>query len=981
MGAGLCLLGVLIPLLHRVRPGLPSPEIPLAVVSGRAGSLASLRGQVIDAQGRGLPGTLVVAERVTPGQASGAPHGAISGQDGGFAMVLAELGVYRVILEARGWARQVRTFTAVAAAEIDLGAIPLEPEAIVAGLVLDPQGRPVPGAMVRAVSALDLEARPLEPPHRAVADGRGHFRLQGLPSGPYRLEAQAPQYGVAALSEVQAPSLDVRFTLRPLRVVAGRVLREGKGAAGAQVILVGTGAWPPRRVLADAKGAFQFEGVRQGLYQIRAVSGSWLSGFSEPLEVLGEGVVPRVTLRLLEGVFLKGRVIEQGSRQGLAGARLVLAEDALSFDPMHGTSDPAGEILLGPVLPGEYLLSVEREGYLPRQAEPLTVLPGENPRLELALELGAVIAGQVIDDTGRPVPEARIELMGRALGSHIADRDLESSRARDAIWNRLLGSLAGKGVETGVAVAPSLGVLQGPVPLVPGADTLGDFTGAEGLLPAAGRAEGFVTDAEGRFTLRGVPPGTLALVVRHPQFVRLQSEPLRLGRGEARREILLRLRPGTALVAEVVDPRGQPVANAQVAVAPEGDPFYQAVRMTDPQGFVRFPHLDGLVRVELRAAGFVSLVQRLTLGAAEGGAGRLRLVLEQANCRLEGRLFDRRQLPVVGAEVTVTSLTPDAPSRGVALSDATGTYVLEGLGRLEYGVEVAHPDHVPERFTLRCPTAAHRRTLSFGGGIAFEVRDRQTGEKVPAFQFTLSRPGEAVVRRSGAAGAAQVLPLPEGRYSLTVTALRYAPASLELDVPPSSEPRQITRRGQVVWLSLAGRVSGWVRDERGLAVLGATVVIAGREGTTDPLGRFQLDDVPAGRHELRASHAERGEGRLLDVEVQGGLDRADLVVDLDGSASRPESVVAGIALDLGEREGRIFVKRLVAASTAEQARLARGDELLAVDGRSIEGMGIVEVEGLLRGVAGTTVVLEIRREGKRMRLPVRRELLGKQRPP
>jgi hypothetical protein len=918
-----------------------------------------------------------MAERLRPGQASGAPHGAQSGKDGTFAMALAELGVYRVIIEARDHARIVRIINALAATEIDLGVIRMEPEAPLGGLALDPRGRPVPGALVLARSALDPEMRPLEPPHRAVVDASGRFRFRGLAAGPYSVEAHALDHGVAALPEAQAPSLDLRLTLRPLATLSGRVLRNGKGEGGAIVTLVGSGAWPPWRVRADEDGRFRFDGVRQGIYQIRAHKGTWLSGASEPLEVPEAGALPKVTLSLLEGVMIKGRVTEKGTLKGLAGARIVVAEDALSFDPVHGSSDPAGELVLGPFLPGEYLISVEREGYLPRQAEPLTVLPGDNPLLSLELELGAVLSGQVIDDTGRPVPDARIELVGRALGSHIVDRDQESYRARDALWNRLLGSLAGQGAEPPYPVAPSLGVMQGQVPLVPGADMTGDFSGAEGLLPAAGRAEGFVTDAEGRFTLRGVPFGTVSLLVRHPDFVRLKSEPIRLGRGDERRELLLRLQPGGTLVMELVDPDKQPVWNAQVAVAPEGDPFYQAVRMTDSLGAVKFKHLVGPVRLEVRAAGFVSQVQRLTLEKDPGAIQRISLVLQRADCRLEGLFVDRRQLPVEGAQVTAVSLVPDSPSRAVATSDTLGSFSLEGLGRLEYAVEVTHPDHPPQRYGLSCPGSFGRRVLPFGGGLSFEVRDLQTGERVPAFQYSLSRPGEAVVRGSGSAGAAQVLPLPGGRYSLTVSAPAYASVTEELEVPPGEQPRQVTLRGLVVRLSLAGRVSGWVRDDRGLAVEGAKVLIAGREAETDPQGRFLLEDVPAGRHELRATHPERGEGKLLEVEVKGGLDRVDLVVDLDGGSSRPEAVKAGVAIGLAERAGRIFVSGVTAASEAEKGRLAKGDELTGVDGQLVDGMTLVEVEELLQGVAGTSVVLEIQREGKRLRLSVRRELLGK----
>jgi hypothetical protein len=208
-----------------------------------------------------------------------------------------------------------------------------------------------------------------------------------------------------------------------------------------------------------------------------------------------------------------------------------------------------------------------------------------------------------------------------------------------------------------------------------------------------------------------------------------------------------------------------------------------------------------------------------------------------------------------------------------------------------------------------------------------------------------------------------------------VQASRYASERQELEVRAGTAPRQVTQRGLVVWLRLAGRVAGWVRDDRGLAVAGATVRIAGRDCLTDARGRFLVEEVPAGRHALTATHPERGAGRLDEVEVKAGLDRVSLVVDLKPGATAPQEVRAGIAVRLRDRGGLVVVAAVAPRSTAEQAGLSVGDELLRVDGRDLDGLGVGDVEALLRGVSGTPVVLELRRGERRLRTILRRELL------
>jgi carboxyl-terminal processing protease len=79
-------------------------------------------------------------------------------------------------------------------------------------------------------------------------------------------------------------------------------------------------------------------------------------------------------------------------------------------------------------------------------------------------------------------------------------------------------------------------------------------------------------------------------------------------------------------------------------------------------------------------------------------------------------------------------------------------------------------------------------------------------------------------------------------------------------------------------------------------------------------------------------------------------------------------------MQVGVRQGRLVVTGLPAGGQAEQAGVAAGDELVSVEGRELEGLGVADVEALLRGPSGTPVVLRLRRRGRLLRRVVKREI-------
>jgi protocatechuate 3,4-dioxygenase beta subunit len=124
------------------------------------------------------------------------------------------------------------------------------------------------------------------------------------------------------------------------------------------------------------------------------------------------------------GAVLAGRVLEDGSRAPIAGARVTLIP--VRPDPRLGPfSDPAvvavsnreGRFQFDGLDPGRYRVTVQKAGFAtPQGLRPVEVAlaPGQPPAaLTLTMVKGAVITGRVVDESGEPLAELQVVAMTR----------------------------------------------------------------------------------------------------------------------------------------------------------------------------------------------------------------------------------------------------------------------------------------------------------------------------------------------------------------------------------------------------------------------------------------------------------------------------------------------------------------------------------------------------------------------------------------
>ncbi|MFJ4774767.1 S41 family peptidase [Streptomyces sp. NPDC088762] len=194
-------------------------------------------------------------------------------------------------------------------------------------------------------------------------------------------------------------------------------------------------------------------------------------------------------------------------------------------------------------------------------------------------------------------------------------------------------------------------------------------------------------------------------------------------------------------------------------------------------------------------------------------------------------------------------------------------------------------------------------------------------------------------------------------------------------------PRDL-RRGAVLTLAFlaavgtAGTMGCWDREDAAAAALSARTGAPAPEapraaGTADreAVARAAAEAVAEGKSGKKAAQevVSRSGDRWGTVYDQG--EYAAFAEGLDGRWT-------GVGLwALRGRDGRITVDKLQPGGPAARAGLHAGDRLLSVDGHAVTGLAVTDVVSLLRGEAGTPVVLHLNRDGADLTETLRREEL------
>jgi protocatechuate 3,4-dioxygenase beta subunit len=513
----------------------------------------TLTGKVLSGEGNPIPGAEVVCERGFRPDFRSEVWRTTTDGSGAFVLegVAGDAWIHWLpSLEVRASAEGFCTATQSVPSEAGPVEFRLLPEARARGRVVfrDPE-EPAPGVemVVWEGDIFGITIGGGTTGRGATTGDDGRFDLRGLRGGKYTLEARHPEgcmVGENVPFEVEEGGI-----LDGLEIALARGVSQGfrvsdaasgAGIAGAEVVV----AVPEevdlhgleRRGRTDGEGRCRISGLRPDRCDV-SVSARGYIGDRFPVQVSGgSGGGETIILRLEKGASISGRVVDPDGL-AIAGAEVRIeapkdppepAPDGIPGEPLH--SDAAGRYaIVGLPAFGLYVLSASAEGYLPASAEGIAVKLGEARSLDFTLSRGATVSGRVLDSQGASIPGAEVWARGSSGGTSDAAGRYEirglqgganeitaTCRGRIRPPPRGIDIRDGETVEGFDIVFPAGGTIQGQV-----FDETGEpVRSAEIEIHGGNRELRLVSDAEGGFSLQGVPPGQYSLAAsKPPSFV------------------------------------------------------------------------------------------------------------------------------------------------------------------------------------------------------------------------------------------------------------------------------------------------------------------------------------------------------------------------------------------------------------------------------------------------------------------------------
>jgi RNA polymerase sigma factor (sigma-70 family) len=627
------------------------------------------------------------------------------------------------------------------------------------------------------------------------------------------------------------------------------------------------------------------------------------------------------------------------------------------------TTDGAGAFRLGDLPPGRYVIGAAHPQHAGAYERDVQLPRGQ--RLELRLGTGGlVLAGQVLDQGGGPIPRARVMAQGRWLAMFTAVTTEQGE------YRLVLPEPASTLVVSAGGYAPVR---------LPGrfaADERRDFRLAAGarisgrvvssgrgmggarvrLLPVGGSArdrweEEVTTDGEGRFTIADLPAFSYRPFVRQGALV-TRAAPVLALRAGGEEKVELALEPGVSVRGHLRDSGGRPVVGSGVGAIESGErPFTEVatgmladITADGAGGFL----LEGLPpgKLDLLPAALGYTGRKRTVELGESPVVQVDLELAAA-AGVVGVLQRADGSPAVNAEVRGRSRPPEGRGGTGAMgrSDGSGRFEVLGLGAGSVtliswsGREVALLAPFPLQAGERKEVTIRLAPGAFASGHVRSDDGRPAaGVKVSGMGGPARpAPGESLHYDimlepvlTDATGAFTIGPFLPGR----ITVAAFAPGERQVtssNARPNQATAVVSAGQQVTGLEMVlstgrGRIAGTTVGPTGAALPGATLIAVlelpgqtpypedgqARRSTSGGAGEFVLEGLAQGTFTVFGSHPDHPDVRVSNVKA-GTADAAvrfarpaaltGVVRNKHGGPVKEYAVSLALAIPPGQRAG------------------------------------------------------------------------------
>jgi protocatechuate 3,4-dioxygenase beta subunit len=693
------------------------------------------------------------------------------------------------------------------------------------GRILDDQNLPVARAEGFLFIQEELDRGELSPLHFSSSNVQGNLSFWALQPGRYTLQVRLP--GRPLLS---VPGLDVReageaanfgtLHLPPVGLVEGRVVDlQNHPIAGARVYRDSRDYWglesqvwigaDGRFVLACARGSrsgltISAPGYANGFLNVEAPT---LSPATVTLKPSGLKPAHRILISLRNE---KGEPVSKATLQVQTERMKNLpspTEDGWSSWPQRsedGQFETQSE-------PGNSILTVSADGYLPQEVKFAVPEDGDSQNLEIVLQTGpAAIVGQVTGLGGEPIANVSVQVYAKDQGSGTPQSQRSSYAWTDSngrfradsltegIWSVFVQPLGYRMENKKLELHTGenrldLQLNRGPEVEGRAVDSAGQPVpqASLSLRSAAGTVNSGNSDDEGHFLLRGLEPGLYRLQAMRRGYAVSEPIEVSLDLGRSVRGLEILLHPGGTLHGRILGLTAKELA--EVKISARNPPEQSGTITVDARGEYQ---IRGLAPGEWKVSAEVAHRRAEATAILLEGESEATLDLEMhPGVTLSGQVF-RKGEPVDPISVWVLDGPPTAAG-GNVLGNAGGEFRLEGLDpgvyklRISDGiqwtllhtqqVELRHDQYLhielpANRVTVRTVTGSGSQPVPWAHVSLF--RALAAGDKYPE---------NAASAGTDAQGNLTLQNLPTGSYSVTVEKEGYESAKTTLQVEDGGE--------------------------------------------------------------------------------------------------------------------------------------------------------------------------------------------------
>jgi hypothetical protein len=311
-------------------------------------------------------------------------HQLTTGADGRFAIdpVLAGTAVLEAL--ADGYAQSVPTSETLAPGAESRVELRLQKPLVLAGQVIDGDGKPVEGVRVRTGRAgTRMKA------FQTYTDADGGFRFDAVDRGPYWVSGYKQGYAIATREGVTMPVDDLTLRLAGFGGVRGRVVDADREPLGDFTVRidrfrpVGVGAPKPGGSgtrLSPGDGRFELTPLEPGTYDLVVTAPGLAPASLYDVEVPAEDWA-EVEVTMGRGGRIEGRITSARTGRPLAMARVAVAPggDVFAF------TERDGRFAIDDVGPGRRSLVITHPGHLALTVGGVEVAAGATRTVEVGL--------------------------------------------------------------------------------------------------------------------------------------------------------------------------------------------------------------------------------------------------------------------------------------------------------------------------------------------------------------------------------------------------------------------------------------------------------------------------------------------------------------------------------------------------------------------------------------------------------------------